>query len=310
VPRLGEETRHRLIQLRRRGPVRRSVAFTALAALAAAGARAEWIVHDDAGRRLALERPAKRIVSLAPSATALLFAAGAGDRVLAVSEFSDEPEAARVLPRVGDSASADLERIVALRPDVVVVTERITPAVVISRLEGLRLPVYRTRATRLDDLAQSIRGLGRLAATDTAAEGAAARLESQVAALRRRYDGQPPVGVMYQVWGAPVYSIGGDHVITDALTLCGGRNVFADQRTAAPAVTREAVIARDPAVIVASGPDADARAWLDAWRSFPAIDAVTTGQLHVFSDVRLDRMGPSAVAAAESLCALVHRARR
>lgn len=273
------------------------------------GAESAIEVRDDTGRSVSLDRIPGRIVALAPSATALLFAAGAGDRIVATIEYSDDPPAARRIPRIGDALAIDLEQLLALRPDVVVVSEGITSPLQIERVASLGLPVYRTRAESLDGLARSIRHLGRLTATSEAAELAAREIERKLATLRARYASRPRLRVLYQVWDRPVYTIGSDHVISHALELCGGINVFGDQRVAAPAISTESVIARNPEVIIGTAPDDDARAWLDRWRRFPSLQAVRDDRLLVFNDMRLDRMGPSAVDAAATLCELLDTAR-
>lgn len=266
-------------------------------------------ISDDTGRVVSLPRAPRRIVALAPSATALLFAAGAGERIVATIEYSDDPPAARRIPRIGDAQALDLERLLALRPDIVVVSEGITSALQIDRVDALGLPLYRTRAASLDALAASIRRLGKLNDTERVADIAARELERKLASLRERYATRQPLRVLYQVWNRPVYTIGGDHVITHALEICGGRNVFADQRVAAPAVSTEAVIARNPEVIVGTAPGDEAREWLASWRRFPSLQAVRDDHLLVFNDMRLDRMGPSAVDAAATLCELLDTAR-
>ncbi|MGD9597926.1 MAG: helical backbone metal receptor [Steroidobacteraceae bacterium] len=276
-------------------------------ALAPAGAAPRIV--DDTGHAITLAQPARRIVALAPGATALLFAAGAGDRIVATIEFADEPVAARRVPRIGDVQAIDYERLLALRPDVVVVTDAITSAFITGRVRALGLPVYTTRYTRLADIAPSVVRLGRLAGTEDVADPEARRLEAQLVELRARYAGRKPLDVLYEVWNPPVYTIGGAHIVTDALAVCGARNVFADARVAAPAVSVEAVIARDPAVIVASGPRAQATAWLAEWRRFPLLAATSAGHLYVFEDPRLDRMGPSAIEATAGLCRMLDAAR-
>jgi len=301
VQRLGPEAGHRLI---RWAALAAASWVTVLAPAAAAPP-----VVDDTGHTVTLAQPARRIVALAPGATALLFAAGAGDRVVATIEFADEPAAARRVPRIGDVQAIDYERLIALHPDVVVVTDAITSEFITGRVRALGLPVYTTRYTRLADIAPSVARLGRLAATEAIADPEARRLEARLAALRATYAGRAPIDVLYEVWNPPVYTIGGAHIVTDALAVCGARNVFADAQVAAPAVSVEAVIARDPAVIVASGPRAQATAWLAEWRRFPRLAATAANRLYVFDDPRLDRMGPSAIEATAGLCRILDAAR-
>jgi len=279
------------------------------AATAAAPDAALPPIVDDTGRALPLARPARRIVALAPGATALLFAAGAGGRVVATIRFADEPAAAQRVPRLGDVQAIDLERLLALRSDVVVVTEAITSPLMVDRVRDLGLPVYTTRYTRLADIAPSVARLGRLAGTQAIADREAARLAAQLAALRATYAARAPLTVLYQVWSHPIYSIGGPHIVTDALTVCGARNAFASERVAAPALGIEAVLARNPQVVVVSAPHAEAAKWADEWRAFPNLAATAADHLYVFDDPRLDRMGPGAIEATAGLCRLLDAAR-
>lgn len=281
-----------------------------LACLANAPTHAALTVEDDDGRALTLPAVPKRIVALAPSATALLFAVGAGSRIVATIQYSDDPPAASRIPRIGDVQSLDLERLLALEPDVVVITRGVTSPVLMDRVRALGLPMYHTRSESLAGLPESMRRLGALVGSPQVAEQSARKFETELEALRARYAGRARLRVMYQVWRRPVYTIGGRHVITNALELCGAANIFADLAVAAPAVTEESVIARNPDAIVASGPAADAHVMLDDWRRFPALAATANGRLLTFSDMRLDNMGPSALEATAALCALLDGARR
>ena len=276
-------------------------------ALAGAVAAAERRIMDDTGRVLPLAHPAQRIVSLAPGATAMLFAAGGGARIVGTSEYSDEPAAAQRIPRIGDSQSFDAERVLALHPDVVVAWEGGTPPASIARLERLGLTVYRHKVTRLDEFAPALRRLGTLLGTETQAEQAASELTTRLTALRAQH--AAALGsVLIQVWDRPIYTVGGAQILSDVLASCGYRNVFGDLREAGPSVSREAVLARDPDLIFALGPDAaTGDAWLQNWRSLPTLKAVANHRLVQSADQRLTRLGPSTIVAAEKLCAKLDR---
>jgi iron complex transport system substrate-binding protein len=261
-----------------------------------------YTVTDDAGRKVTLPHPPRRIISIAPGATEMLFAAGAGSRVIATVEFSDEPPAAREVPRIGDSNAIDLERVVALEPDVVVVWEGGSNVGQVAQLERLNIPLYREKVSRLADLAPSLRRLGVLADTRSVAEGAARNVESRLAALAKQFGGRPPMSVLLEVWNRPVYTVGGAQMMTDSLQICGASNIFADLKTQGPAVDVEAIIARNPQAIVAVAPPGTAREWLEEWKRFGSLRAVRTGALIPFEDQRLSRLGPSAVGGTEALC--------
>jgi iron complex transport system substrate-binding protein len=264
---------------------------------------------DDSGQSVSLPAPARRIVSLAPSATEMLFAAGAGAQVIGTTEFADEPPAARRIPRLGDSAAVDLERVLVLRPDVIVLWPAGTGEAQVQRIASLHLPIYRQQVHVLADLPGSLRRLGELAGTQAAAEAAAHALEERLARLRARYAGRRSVTVLLQVWNHPVYTVGGTQLMSDVLEVCGAHNVFADLTDPGPAVSIESVIARDPEAIVSTAPGKDAAGWLNDWRKLPGLRAVRTGNLVAFEDQRLSRLGPSVLGAADSLCELIDAAR-
>lgn len=281
------------------------------AAAAKVGAQAASVLAtDDTGRHVKVSPPPLRIASLAPNVTAMLFAAGAGAEVVATTEYSTEPPAARRIPSIGDANAIDFERLVALHPDVIVAWPGGENAAEIDRIEQLGIPVYRERVSTLADLPVSVRRLGALAGTRQAAAREASRLEERIATLTRRYSGAPPVTVLLQVWSRPIYTVGGPHLLTNALRVCGARNVFGDLRQLGPAVTTESVIARDPQVIIAVGPPAESASWLAEWRRFPELRAAASGNLIGFADQRLTRMGPGVLDATEELCQRIDAARR
>jgi iron complex transport system substrate-binding protein len=240
----------------------------------------------------------------------MLFAAGAGDRVIATAEYSVDPPEAQRVPRIGDAHAIDLERLVSLRPDVVVAWPGGNNPGQISRIEQLGIPLYRQRVDRLAGMPASLRRLGRLAGTAEEADAAATSIETRLAALERKHVRSERLSILLQVWGQPLYTVGGTHLMSDAMRLCGADNVFADLKDLGPAVELEAVIKRDPALIIALGPADAAREWLASWKRFGSMRAVRTGRLVVFDDLRLARMGPGAIDATEALCVAIDRARR
>ena len=265
-------------------------------------------VVDDVGRKVTLARVPQRIVSIAPGATEMLFAAGAGSRVIATVEFSDEPPEAKKVARIGDSNAVDMERVVALRPDVVVVWEGGSNVAQVSQLEKLKVPLYRHRVSRLGDIPMSLRRLGALAGTQPAAEAAAHDVEIRLATLQKRY-GQSATKptVLLEVWNRPIYTVGGSQMMSDSLRLCGALNVFSDLKEQGPSVDTEAVIGRDPQIIVAVAPPGVSHEWLSEWKRFGTLRAVRDGRLVPFEDQRLSRLGPSAVAGTEALCEAINR---
>jgi iron complex transport system substrate-binding protein len=283
--------------------------LTACAALAAAriATPAPRTVTDDSGRTLSVAAPPLRIVSLSPGGTEMLFAAGAGAQVVATVEYSDVPAAARQVPRIGDALAIDLERLVLLHPDVVVAWPAGGNPAQREKIARLGIPLYQQQVSRLAELAPSVRRLGALAGTEAAAQQAARAIEARLAALEREYArgawgaGKHP-SVLLQVWNRPIYTVGGEHLMSDALALCGARNVFADLPEPGPVVNIEAVIARDPDIIIAAGPPGESAAWLSDWKRFGTLAAVRNARLVAFEDQGLSRLGPSVLDATEALC--------
>ncbi|MFL6604521.1 MAG: helical backbone metal receptor [Steroidobacteraceae bacterium] len=277
-------------------------AFLLCASPAWPTAAAALTVPDDTGHTLTLPTAPTRIISLAPGATEMLFAAGAGQHVIATVQYADEPAAAKQVPRIGDVVAVDMEKLVALRPQVAVVWPGGGNPAQIEEIGRLGIPVYRQQVNALADIPGSIRRLGALAGTTAAAEQAARNIEARLAALSRTYAGGRNPTVLLQVWNHPIYTVGGTHLISDALRLCGARNVFGDLRDLGPAVDVEAVVARNPDIIVAAAPPGAGPEWVADWRRFATLRAVRSSNLITFEDQRLTRLGPSVVSATEALC--------
>jgi iron complex transport system substrate-binding protein len=280
-----------------------------LAALAA-GAQAAVTVVDDAGRSVTLARSAQRVISMSPHVTELLFAAGGGARVVGAMNFSDYPAAARKIPLIGSNSQIDIERVVALRPDLLVVWQSGNTARQLEQIERLGIPVFRSEPRRLDQVADSILRLGQLLGTDAHARPAAAGLRQRIASLAARYSKRPPVTVFYQVWDRPLYTLNGSQIASDAIALCGGRNIFAKLATIAPEVSVEAVLQQDPEAIVTGpsfGPDDRG---ITIWKPFPAMTAVRRGNLFTLSGELLTRPGPRIVDGATELCQMLEQARQ
>lgn len=265
-------------------------------------------ITDDTGREVRLDGPARRIVSIAPHVTELLFAAGAGAYIVGADEFSDHPQEARRLPRIGRHSSLDLEAILALKPDLVIGWASGNRMPQLQRLEQLGIPLYLNEIRRIDDIAASIEAFGRI--TDSAAAGPAAQgLRERAARLvARRHDG-PPLRVFYQIWHQPLMTVNGEHLISHAIALCGGENVFAHLPMLAPTIGVESVLAADPEVIVASGSSAEHPRWLDEWRRWPTLAAVRGEQLLAIPPDLVQRPTPRFLDGMERLCAALDRAR-
>jgi iron complex transport system substrate-binding protein len=284
--------------------------FLILACLAAAASAFAGVsALDSDGRRIELARPAQRIVSLAPHVTEQLFAAGAGRNLVAVSEYSDYPEEARRLPQVASSGGIDLERVLALNPDLVVAWRLEATTAALARLETLGLPVFYSEPRRLAQIPDGIEALGELAGTADTAHRVAASLREQLNRLKAQYGSKRAIRVFYQISERPLMTLGGRQFVSDAIELCGGHNVFADSPVMAPQVNIEAVLAADPEAIITASAQPSDRSWQALWRRFPAMRAVRAGNLYAVPMNEMHRHGPRAIGATALLCGYIDEAR-
>jgi len=277
--------------------------------VAAACAHAAVTVADDNGATITLEKPAARIVSLAPHATELIYAAGAGERIVGVLTTSDWPPEAASKPKVGDAHRLDMERIVTLAPDLVVTWPYSAPAEV-ATLRARGVPVFITHPTTIAGIAADIERLGVLAGTQPAAAERARAFRAQFERLSRRGQISRAIRVFYEIWNEPLYTIGGTHLISEAIRVCGGVNVFASLTLPAPRVSVEAVLAARPDAIIAGTNGAVRPPWLDDWKRWSSLPAVARGNLYTVDANLLHRPGPRFLDGMEGLCAALDDARR
>ena len=272
-------------------------------------AQAEIVVPDDAGRMLTLASPARRIVSLAPNVTELLYAAGAGNFVVGAVAYSDYPEAAKSIPRVGSGAGLDIEAIVALHPDLVIAWQTGNPTWQVERLIALGMPVFVTEPRHLDDMVDLLERLGKLAGTEALAAKTAADFRRHLARLRARYSERPVVPVFYQILDSSLLTISRRHLINDVIQLCGGRNVYADLPGLTPRVDVESVVQRNPEVILASGYDALWQEWRDRWRALSMLTASTRDNLLFIPPDLIERQSLRILDGSERICTTLEQAR-
>ncbi|OBV39176.1 cobalamin-binding protein [Janthinobacterium psychrotolerans] len=288
------------------------VTTTLLATLLALPAHAAITVRDDDGNAVTVARPAQRILALAPHITELLFAAGGGDRIAGVVSYSDYPEAAKKIAQVGDNRQYDMERIIAMKPDLIVIWMHGSAERQIAMLRQLKVPIYHSDPKKLADIPNNMERLGQLMGTEKVAAPAAAQLRAKLASLTARYAQRPPVRLFYQVWDKPLYTISGASIISDAMRVCGGQNVFAAMKIVAPVVTPEGVLQENPEAIFATSEksDADSEGGLAMWRAFPSLAAVRGNNLFRLNGDLLNRAGPRMVDGAAALCEKLELARQ
>lgn len=266
-------------------------------------------VQDDRGRAVALQAPARRAVTLAPHATELVYAAGAGGFIVGTVLGSDYPPAARALPIIGDGTQPDAERVAAARPDLLIAWQPSAAEPLARVMDKLGVPVFYSDPLTLDAIPGAVQRMGQLFGTEPVANAAAADMRARLAALQARYAGRRPVRVFVQAGLDPIYTLNNASIVSDALRLCGGVNVFGQAPIVAPQVTLEGVLAARPeAVLAGISRREDAQANLAAWQAM-GLPAARQGHVYGVDADALFRPGPRLIDAAETLCADLDRAR-
>jgi iron complex transport system substrate-binding protein len=294
---------------RLRGPVAVVGVLVSLTSGLPSAAAGEIRVVDDTGHTIILASPARRVVSLAPHVTELVYAAGAGAQLVGVSAFSDYPPAAKTLPRISDSVSIDIERIVKLQPDLIIAWQSGNPAKQVDQLRHLGFPIYVSEPRGLQAIAEDIERLGRLTGRDAVARPSAAAFRARYARVRAHYAGREHVTVFYQILDPQLMTINGRHLISEIIRMCGGVNIFADMGPLSARVNIESVLHADPDVIVASGTETFWPDWRARWLSWPQLQAVKHVSLYYIAPESILRHSPRVLGGAEQLCALLEKAR-
>ncbi|HXA36441.1 MAG TPA: cobalamin-binding protein [Steroidobacteraceae bacterium] len=250
-----------------------------------------------------------RIISLSPHITELLFAAGAGGRIVGVDDLSDYPEAAAGIARVGEPGALDVEGLLKLKPTLIVLWDSGTPPRTKAELKRLNLQLHITDQHHLDDIGTTLLEFGRLAGTEPVAAEAARRYQMDLAQLRAQYEGRPRLKVFYQVWDRPLYTLSGKHMINEVLSLCGGDNVFGELSVLAPAIDREAVLTRNPDVILIAASGAEGTRQKLEWNGFSDLRAVQTHHVFTVDPTLLGRNAPRILLGVREVCGLLDAAR-
>lgn len=273
------------------------------------GAHGEIRVEDDRGREVVLDEPARRVVALAPHIVESVFAVGAGDLLVGAVSHSDYPEDAQTIPRVGSYDKVNYESLVAMDPDLVLAWASGNGPEIIERLEELGFKVHVAEPRTLESIARSLRHYGRLTGRGEAAQRVGSEFEETLASLRRDYGTRTPVTVFYQVWNDPLLTLNGEHLISDVLRLCGGRNVFADSQPMVLNISVESVLRRDPEAIIASGMGESRPEWLDDWREWSSLQAVQNDNLYFVDPSLVQRHSTRILQGARRICESLEKAR-
>ena len=273
-----------------------------LMALWAPGAIAKVCATDDQGEKICLEQTATRIATLSPGATELAWSAGAGDRVVAVVDYSDYPPAAKDVSSVGSHTRLDMERLLELEPDLVVAWVTGNPTEQVELLEELGLPVFAIEPRSFQAVSHTIERLATLAGTEAEGFAEAERFRRGIAELWAEYANADPVPVFYQVWDQPLMTVNDEHLIGEMIQLCGGDNVFGGIERLVPRISPEAVISANPEAILAGGMGEENRHWLTRWQDFPGITAVARDNLFFIPPSLVQRPTPRMLKGTRLFC--------
>lgn len=272
-----------------------------------AAAQASISVMDDSKHVVTLSAPAQRIVSLGPHATELLFAVGAGSKLMGVIEYSNFPPEAQKLPTVGSATAIDIERIVASKPNLVVIWGSGNLAPQIDKLRKLGIPIYDCEPHDFEAIATSFERLGKLTGNESLGHAQASDFRSRLTKLAAEHRGRTPVTVFYQIWREPLMTLNDTHMASAVIRLCGGRNIFGNLQPIAPTVSIEAVLKADPQVIMTGTSAKDDP--FSIWRRFPKMQAVAGNHLAVIDSDLLTRPSPRILQGTEAVCKSLDSAR-
>lgn len=262
---------------------------------------------QDSAQSTTEPRVYKRIVTLAPNLTELVFAVGAGDRLVGVSAWSDFPPPALELPVVGDAFTVDQEQLALLDPDLLLVWESGTPSHTVEELRHSGYSVESVRTRGLNDVIGALIRIGELTGRSSEAEAAAGEFEAALRVLREANATRPSIKVFYQVSARPLYTVNREHYVSELIGICGGRNIFDDLDELAPAISAEAVVDRDPEVMLAST-DAGEKAFAE-WQRWPEMSANRYGNLYLLPADEIGRATPRLISAAAAMCLAMQKAR-
>ncbi len=286
-------------------------------ACAMTAARAATYI-DDAGRTVTIAGPVARVITLAPNLTELVYAVGAGTLLVGTVTTSDFPEPARALPRIGDYQRFDIERILTLKPDLVLVWYHGNPGRELAQLEAAGLQLYFLEPKRLVDVPRALERVGELLGRATQGRERAQALRGQIAELRRQHAAAETVSVYYQAWQKPLMTLNGRQIVSDVIALCGGHNVFTDLPQLVPQLSTESVVVADPEVMLSAREDAGDTAGskrdpgdpaFASWLRYPRLVAVRRNWLYTVPGDAITRQGPRIVEGARAVCAALDEVR-
>jgi len=267
-------------------------------------------ITDDLDNQLEFDQPVKSLVALSPHLAELVYEAGADEKLVATVDYADFPQAAKTIPRVGSYNAWDYEKILALKPDVVLVWLSGSGHASVEKLRQLGLKVYVSEPVALTDISETVRDIGRMAATDKVAENNAHHFEQAIYRLSSQYAKKRKVRYFYQVWSEPLISINGRQLISRLFELCGGENVFAHVPVLAPVISLEELLISNPEVIMGGARETDKQRWLAQWKKWSALSAVKKNNLYFIDPDLLSRQTSRMLQGAKQVCLMLEQARK
>jgi len=281
-----------------------------VALLLSASAHAAISVTDDLGHTVSVTKPAQRIISLSPHVTELIFAAGAGDKIIGTVKYSDYPPAAKEIPRIGDNRQFDLERIIAMKPDLLVIWMHGAFERQLDVLKQSGIPFFFSDPQKLEQIPDTILKLGRLLGTEKTAQLSANDFRQRLHLLSEQYQGKSKVRTFYQVWHKPLYTLNEKHIVSDAIRVCGGENIFGKLNVTAPVVSIEAVLQENPEVLISAESSNQASNGIDQWKSMTSLLAAKNNNLVLIDGDLVNRSGPRIIDGAKVICEALEQARQ
>ena len=266
-------------------------------------------VTDFSGATVSLKKPAQRIIALAPHIVENVYTAGAGDKLVGAVAYSDFPEQAQLLPRVGGYSNINIEKILELKPELIIAWKSAISEASILRMKALGFPIYIDQPDTLSDLSKSIKDIGALTGHTEQATHAANKYLVDLEKTKKKYQLQAKVSTFYQVWNQPLRTITGKHIISDAIKICGGVNVYADEKTVSPIINIESLLKRNPQAIIASGLSDKPPEWLNDWKQWPSLQAVRNNNLFFVNPDHIQRHTIRVLLGINSICQQLDEAR-
>ncbi|WP_168188925.1 cobalamin-binding protein [Thiomicrorhabdus sediminis] len=267
------------------------------------GFSANGLANSDSNRDI------QRIVSLSPHLTELVYSAGGGAKLVGAIEYSDYPAQAKSLPRVGNYQSINIERIIALKPDLILSWKNGNRARDIEKLQSLGFNVWQTQTNNLEDIGHLIAAIGKRLGTKKIAENKNRQLQKTLQDLSQQYAQREKISTFYQLWQRPLMTVNGSHFISLALNICGAENIFAELPLIAPEVSIESVINANPKLILLGGQKQFQQSWMQDWQTYDLISAVKNQQIYRLDNNLLQRPTERFIKALPELCRTIDQAR-